>query len=164
MSDRSRTEYSIINMTASVGGYVLNVLLSFICRMVFVRQLNSEYLGINGLFSEILVLLSLADLGFGTAMAYSFYKPLAEKDEDKLAALISFYRKVYNIIALAIAVLGICLIPFLDKIIHVDRDIEHLSLYYIICLANTVTSYLFFYNLVILQVWCPMASCFAKLV
>ena len=83
MTERSRTEYSIVNIAASMGGYALNIILSFICRIVFVHQLSADYLGVNGLFGNILSMLSLTELGIGTAMIYALYKPVAQEDEKK---------------------------------------------------------------------------------
>ena len=76
--------------------YALNLLLVWIGRIIFVRVLSQEYLGINGLFTNIISVLSIADLGIPTAMTYSLYKPLAEKDSVKIAAMVSFFRKVCN--------------------------------------------------------------------
>lgn len=94
------------------------------------------HLGINGLFGDVLGLLSMADLGFGTAMVYSFYKPLAEKDYKKMAGLTTFYKKVYGLIAIVVSILGIAVIPFLPKIIKLDKEIPHLVLYYILSLGK----------------------------
>ena len=91
MKSRSRTEYSILNITAGVGGYIINTILGFICRMVFVKCLAADYLGVNGLFTNILSMLSLAELGIGGAVVYALYKPLAEKNEKKIASLIKVY-------------------------------------------------------------------------
>ena len=71
MKQYSRTQYSIMNISASFAGYGLNILLSFICRMVFVRCLAQEYLGISGLFTNIISVLSLSELGIGTAIVYA---------------------------------------------------------------------------------------------
>ena len=80
MRNRSRTEYSVINILTGLGGYVLNTVLGFICRMVFVRCLSADYLGVNGLFTNIITMLSLAELGIGSAIGYALYKPLAQND------------------------------------------------------------------------------------
>jgi len=125
---------------------VVSILLTFIGRQIFLRVLTVEYLGINGLFVNIISMLSLADLGLATAMSFSFYKPLAEKDEDKLAALVGFYRKIYNIIAAFVAVAGLALTPFLKYIINLESEIPNIEIYYMIALANTVVSYLFVYK------------------
>lgn len=124
----------------------LSIFLTFVGRAIFVRILAVEYLGINGLFADVLIMLSLADLGFGTAMAYSFYKPLAEKDKVKVTALITFYKKIYFFIAVMVAVVGIVFTPFLHLIVNVDTPIKYLEIYYLVMLANTVFSYLFVYK------------------
>lgn len=142
----TRTQNSFKNMVYGLLNKVVSLFLSLANRYIFLRVLPIEYLGINGVFSDVLTMLSLSDLGFATAMAYSFYKPLAEHDENKLIALMTFYRKVYHIIALCVAVLGVCIVPFLDVIIHVDYEIEHIEIYYLIALFNTVVSYLFAYK------------------
>ena len=103
------------------------VLLRFVSRTIFIYVLGVEYLGINGLFSEILQMLSLADLGFGTAMVFSMYKPLAEKDEYKLAQLVQLYKKIYTVIATVITIIGIGIVPFLKYLVNLDQDIPYLT-------------------------------------
>lgn len=142
----NRTDKSMRNITYGIVEKIVILLLTFIRRKLFIVYIGVEFLGINGLFTEILGMLSMADLGLGTAMAYSFYKPLAEKDNKKIAALITFYKKLYNYIALAVAVIGIALVPFLKYIVNTDKNIPHLTLYYLIFLSNTVVSYLFVYK------------------
>lgn len=134
----------------SIINKVVHILLTFIGRQIFLRVLAIDYLGINGLFANVLSMLSLADLGLAVAMSYSFYKPLAEKDEDKLAALIGFYKKIYNYIAAFVGVAGLILTPFLKYIINLDNEIKYIEVYYLISLANVVTSYLFVYKATII--------------
>ena len=147
----SRVKNSTYNIFFGMLNKVVIMLLTFVSRAIFLRVLSEDYLGINSLFSSILNMLSLADLGLGTAMAYSFYKPLAEKDEKKIASLIAFYKKVYNYIAAAVAIVGICIIPFLDYIVKTDQDIPYLKVYYFVFLMNTVVSYLFVYKSTIIS-------------
>ena len=142
----NRTNKSMRNITYGIIEKIVILLLTFVRRKLFIMYIGVEFLGINGLFTEILGMLSMADLGLGTAMAYSFYKPLAEKDTKKISALITFYKKLYNYIALAVAIIGVALVPFLKYIVNTDRDIPHLTLYYLIFLSNTVVSYLFVYK------------------
>lgn len=149
MSD-SRVKKSTYNMIAGFLNQFLTLIFSFISRTVFISVLGKEYLGLNGIFADVLNLLSMADLGFNTAMAYSFYKPLAEHDEDKLAALVNFYRKVYNVIAISVTVAGIAVIPFLRLVVNTEKDIPNLELYYLFALAGIVISYLFVYKTTIL--------------
>ena len=141
-----RIKKSILNLSFNYINQILILILSFISRTVFIHYLSIEYLGINGLFSDILELLSMADLGFNTAMSYSFYKPLAEKDYKKIAGLTTFYKKVYNIIAIVVTVLGLSVVPFLRKIINLDKNIPNLEVYYLFSLAGIVVTYLFVYR------------------
>lgn len=147
----SRTINSAKNVAFNIANQLLNVLLAFVSRKVFIMCLSVDYLGISGLFGDIFSMLCLADLGFGTAMTFSMYKPLAEHDYDKLAGLINFYKKVYRIIATAITVIGLALIPLLPYLVNTETEIEHLNLYYILMLANVVSSYLVVYKTCIIS-------------
>lgn len=81
---------------------------------IFIKILGSEYLGLNGLFTNILTVLSLAELGVGEAITYSLYKPLAQKDIAKCKMLMKLYKKVYSIIGVVIMIIGLAITPFLD--------------------------------------------------
>ena len=142
----SRTNNSIKNIVYSWTNQVLTIILGFVSRSIFLYCLSIDYLGIQGLFGDILNMLSLADLGFGTAMTFSMYKPLAEHDIDKLAGLTNFYKKIYRVIAIAITAVGLAIIPFLKYLINLDSDLPNLTLYYVLFLANTVASYLVVYR------------------
>lgn len=147
MQERSRTEYSLLNIFVGIGGYILNTILGFACRMVFVRCLSADYLGVSGLFTNVLTMLSLAELGVGSAIVYALYKPLAEHDEEKIAALVKLYGKAYRIIGTCIAIVGIMLMPFLSVIITEAPNIkESIYLLYIINLLNTAGTYFFSYR------------------
>lgn len=147
MKERSRTEYSILNISASLGGYVLSVVLSLINRIVFTRCLPPAYLGISGLFSNILSMLSLAELGVSGAIVYALYKPLAQNDEEKIASLVQVFGKAYRTIGLVIGGLGLCVLPFLDLLIGEQPEIaESIHLIYVIFLFNTASSYFFTYR------------------
>ena len=150
-NSESRVKNSTYNIVFGMLNKFVIMILTFVSRAIFLQVLSEDYLGINSLFSSILNMLSLADLGLGTAMAYSFYKPLAEKDEKKIASLTAFYKKVYNYIAAAVAIVGICIIPFLDLIVKTDQNIPHLRIYYFVFLMNTVVSYLFVYKSTIIS-------------
>lgn len=147
MKERSRTEYSILNMMTGVGGYAINTVLGFVCRMVFVRCLSADYLGVNGLFTNLLTVLSLAELGIGNAVVFALYKPLAEHDEKKIASLVRFYGTAYKIIGIVVAIVGIAMLPFLNMIITEQPDIrESIYLLYAINLFNTSSTYFFSYR------------------
>lgn len=147
MQEHTRTEYSVLNIITGVGGYFLNTVIGFICRMVFTRCLSADYLGVNGLFTNVLTMLSLAELGVGSAIVYALYKPLAEHDEAKIASLMKVYEKAYRFIGLVVAGVGLSLMPFLNVIIQEQPDIsESIYLLYLINLFNTASTYFFSYR------------------
>lgn len=147
MKQRSRTEYSLINMLTGVAGYGINTVVGFVCRIIFVRTLAADYLGVSGLFTNILSMLSLAELGISSAITFALYKPLAENDEAKVASIMNYYRKAYMAIGCFVAVVGLALLPFLEFIITDPPDIrESIYLLYLLYLANTAISYFFSYR------------------
>ncbi|MBR5293309.1 MAG: sugar translocase [Oscillospiraceae bacterium] len=149
---KSRLQNSILNFTSGLAYRLLHMLLSFAIRTVFIYCLSADYLGINGLYGNILTMLSLAELGFGVAMVYSLYQPLATNDQLKLAQLMGLYKQVYRIIGTVILFLGLALVPFLDVLIKDPPNVDGLTFYYLIFLGNTVLSYWFFaYRNAILQ-------------
>lgn len=150
IENKSRIHNSLRNFVVALAQQTVTLILGFVSRWLFIHVLGASYLGINGLFSNILTVLSMADLGFGSAIVYSMYKPLAEHDEDKLAALIYFYKKVYNLIALVISVIGLTLLPFLKYLVTLDNPVPCLEIYYLLLLGNTVISYLFSYRMCII--------------
>lgn len=147
MKKNSRTKNSMINMATGFGGQLLATILKFVVRTVFIYALGKSYLGINGLFTNILSMLNLADLGVGSAIAYRLYKPLAEKDEKRVRVLIKFYKLAYKVIGAVILLLGMLLIPFLPKLIKDYDTLEGLGinavLLYMLFLMKSVASYLF---------------------
>lgn len=147
MRTLSRTEYSIINMFTGMAGYVINTIIGFLCRIIFVRTLEVEYLGISGLFSNVLSMLSLAELGISSAITFALYQPIANDDKSKINAIMHFYKKTYIIIGVVIAVVGLALVPFLDIIItDVPNIKENIYMLYLLYLLNTVVSYFFSYK------------------
>ncbi|MED1201770.1 lipopolysaccharide biosynthesis protein [Heyndrickxia acidicola] len=142
----SRTRNSVKNIYTGVSYQVFRVFLTFITRTVFIHTLATEYLGINGLFSNVLTVLSLADLGIGDAIIYSLYKPIVENDEKKVSAIMNFFRTSYRLIGICILLIGLCLAPFLDNVITTNKYIPDLTLIYILYLSNTVSTYFFAYK------------------
>ena len=147
----SRTYNSLRNTKYALIGQILGLLVSFFARIIFIRILGKEYLGINGLFTNILTMLSLVELGIGPAIVFSLYKPLAENDTKKIKALMQLYKKSYIIIGIIIAILGILITPFLDYLIKDKPDVSNLNLIFLMFVANTSISYFFAYkrNLII---------------
>lgn len=147
MATKSRTQNTILNIITGLGGYAINTIMGFVCRIFFIRCLTAEYLGISGLFTNILTMLSLAELGISNAIIFALYKPLAVNDEEKIASLMKFYAKAYKIIGIVVAVFGLCMIPFLGFVIKNPPNIkENLYVIYIIYLFNTSSSYFFSYK------------------
>ncbi|WKY43525.1 oligosaccharide flippase family protein [Eubacteriaceae bacterium ES2] len=142
----SRTENSIRNIEVALVGQLLGLLVKFLARMVFVRVLGAEYLGIDGLFTNILSVLSLAELGVGSAIVYSMYDPIAREDTEKLKSLMGLFKKTYTAIGLVILVLGIALTPFLQVFIKEMPDIPYIRLIFVMFVTNTAISYFFSYK------------------
>jgi len=152
MKQRSRTEYSLINIFTGFVGYGLNTIIGFVCRIIFVRTLSAEYLGVSGLFTNILSMLSLAELGISSAITFALYKPIAHNDEKKISSIMSFYKKAYAIIGIVIGIVGLLLVPFLDVIITDTPNIkENIYVLYLLYLLNTVVSYFFSYRQALLH-------------
>ena len=147
MKQRSRTEYSLINMLTGVAGFGINTVMGFVCRVIFVRTLSADYLGVSGLFTNILSMLSLAELGISSAIVYALYKPLAENDEAKIASIMAYYRKAYAAIGCFVAVVGLSVMPFLEVIIQEPPAIkESIYFLYLLYLISTTVSYFFSYR------------------
>lgn len=151
MKNQSRVHNSIRNAIVGMVSQAITIILNFITRSVFITFLGVEYLGVNGLFTNILTILSLAELGVGGAMVYSMYKPLADNDEKTLQGLMNLYARAYKLIALFIAIVGTLLTPYLYIFIGKNAHINNLRLIYLLFLTNTVISYLFAYKRSILS-------------
>lgn len=147
MVEKSRTKYALMNAITGSLMQVVNVILGFISRTIFIYLLNIDYLGVNSLYTNILTVLSFAELGIGSAIVFSLYKPIADKDKSKIQALMKFYKNAYRLIGFSIFILGLCIIPFMGYIIKDVPDIkENLILIYILFLTNTSVSYFFSYK------------------
>ena len=150
-----RTKNSLINALVGVGGQVLNMLLQFVTRMFFIRYLSASYLGVDGLFTEVLGMLNLAELGIGSAMIFSMYKPVANDDRDQIARLMNLYKVMYRCVAAFVLIAGLCLMPFLNDMLK-DRggaEIDNLQLIYLLYLIQSSTSYLLSYKNSILMAY-----------
>ena len=146
----SRIENSIRNMKITVTGQLVALLVSFISRTVFIRILGSEYLGLSGLFTNILSVLSLAELGINTAIMYSLYEPLAKQDHAKIRAIMSLFAKVYTLICVTIGLVGTALTPFLGFLIKERPNIDGIEVYYLLFVLNLALSYLAAYKRLLL--------------
>lgn len=147
----SRIENTSKNFMFSTISTMLSSILGFVSRTVFIKVIGVTYLGANSLFTNILSMLSLTELGIGSAISFSLYKPLANNDIKTIKSLMLFYKKAYRYIAIIIAIIGIMLIPFLDVFIKDSGGMEHIAFIYLIFLYNTVVSYLFSYKITLLS-------------
>ncbi len=140
----SRIQHSLRNVAASLGGQMLNNLMRLICRTVFIYTLGQEFLGISSLYANILTIFSMTELGLGTAITYSLYRPLAEGDLETVKSLMLFFRRAYRVIGLVILGLGLVLMPFLPHLMTGTTEAVNIYLYYLLYLSQAVISYLFF--------------------
>lgn len=134
------------NLRYSGINYIVINLLKFIIRIVFIKNLSIEYLGLNGLFGNILAILSLAELGIGPAIVYSLYRPLAYGDRSTVKAIMRLFKKVYVAIGGVILFLGLLVYPWLDSFIKDGQTLPDVHYFYLVFLFNTVVSYLWSYK------------------
>lgn len=149
-NENSRSRNSFRNMVFAFTYQFVNLLLQFISRSIFISTLGAGYLGLSGLFSNVISVLNLADLGIESAVLYSFYKPLANKDYRKISALLKYYQKLYYGIAAVMMGGGILTVPFLQYLVKLDNEIPFVRLYYLLMVVNTAASYLFSYKICVL--------------
>ncbi|MBR2786189.1 MAG: oligosaccharide flippase family protein [Clostridia bacterium] len=145
---KSRTTNTIYNFATGIVGQFIAILMQFIVRTVFIQTLGKSYLGINGLFSNILSMLSLAELGVGSAILFKLYDPLAKNNKARISVLMKFYKTVYMWIGIIVTIIGVLLIPFLHYMINDYDKLETLGInaviIYLLYLLQSVSSYLFF--------------------
>lgn len=142
----SRTDYVKKNIFYSYIGTLLTSVFSVVCRTIFVYTLGPSYLGVSGLFTNVLGVLSFTELGIGSAIVFSLYKPIAEDDREKIKSLLTLYKKAYRLIALIVTVIGIAIIPFLGYLVNTDIPMSEIRVFYYIFLFNTVSSYFVTYK------------------
>lgn len=144
----SRTAYAVKNSFFGIIGKLSMLFIAFVSRTIFIYELGKYYLGVNGLYTDVLNMLSFAELGFGSAMVFALYKPVAEGNDERTRQLMLFYKNVYRLIALVVLVLGLVLVPFLQYIIKGIGSLSlfELRLYFLIFLINTVTTYFVSYK------------------
>ena len=151
MREKSRAKNALLNI---IFGYIAQIgifILSFVGRKIFLNFLSADYLGINGLYSNILTILSLAELGLDTAVVFSLYKPVAEHDTLLISSLLRFFKRVYFVLAIAIFAVGLCLAPFLRFLVTSDLPTTDLIVYYVLFLTNTVASYFIAHKVALLS-------------
>ncbi len=141
-----RVKNSFNNTTLTFLSNLINIIVGFIAQKIFINILGTEYLGINGLFTNIISMLGIVELGIGSAIIYNLYKPIIENDKETIKSLMSFYKKAYNLISIIIFILGIIIMPFLPLFIkEVNVDVN-LNLVYLLFIADIICSYILSYK------------------
>ncbi len=151
MESKSRTEYSARNTTATVTSRLLAIVMGYALRVVFTHMLTESYVGINGLFLDIVNVLSLSEMGVGTAITFALYRPIADGDVEKQKSLMRMFGNFYRLVAAIVVVLGLALLPFMDILIKDYEDVDQITYIYLLYLANTALSYLFIYKKILMD-------------
>lgn len=150
IGSKSRTEKAMLNSTITLMCQIFYLVSSFICRTIFTHILGKEYVGINGLFSNIFMLLSFADMGLGSALVYRLYEPIAKNDIIKISMYLHLYKRIYRIIVAVITMAGISFLPFLNYLIQMPDIKERVLYIYILYLLDVIISYTYIYKKAIL--------------
>ncbi len=149
MQTFERTKNSIKNFTLTIALNFISLLAAFVYRTYLIKLLGVEYLGLSSLFSSILNILNLANLGIGSAIVYELYKPISENDERAIKAHMNFYSIVYPVIGIIIIVIGLIVMPFLPYLAK-DREvlasIPNVPIIYMFFILNSATTYFFSYK------------------
>lgn len=142
----NRLKNAMLNSSILATIQIVTVLLRFANQTIFIRVLGKQFLGLNGLFTNVLSFLAFAELGVGTSIVFSLYSPLANDNKKNIAALMNFIQKAYRYIGMTVGILGLATIPLLPYFIKDYHDVDHIVLYYVLYLANSVISYFFTYK------------------
>lgn len=148
-----RTKNSIKNIIVALILNLISIIIGLISQKVFISSLGTEYLGINGLFTNIISMLGIVELGLGSAIIYNLYKPVADNNKKKIKSLMHFYKISYRIIAVVVTIIGLLIIPFLGLIVKDTNISENLIIIYLLFLTDIVCSYLLTYKRSILYAY-----------
>ncbi len=146
MKPLTRTDHSVKNAYITTVSRMVAILMGFATRVVFTRTLSESYVGINGLFTDILNVLALSELGIETAITFALYRPIAQDNKEEQKSLMRLYSWYYRIVAAMVLVIGLLFLPFMDLLIKNEPDVDHLTLIFLLYLFNSVLSYLFIYK------------------
>ncbi len=141
-----RSTNSIKNAMVTTIMNLITILIGFVAQKIFIQTLGTEYLGVNGLFTNIVSMLGIVELGLGSAIIYHLYKPIADGNKEEVKSLMLFYRISYRVIAILITIIGLCIIPFLRYIVGEVNIHENIVYIYILFLIDVIASYLLTYK------------------
>lgn len=142
----SRTNNSIRNIKYAIVGQFIGIIVAFINRTIFIKMLSLEILGINGLFTNIISMISLAELGVGSAIIFSMYDPIANKDILKIKSLMDLYKKTYRYIGLIVLLIGTLMTPFIHVFFKQKIELNYINLIFLLFVINSASTYLFSYK------------------
>lgn len=146
---KSRTSNAALNVVSGLSYQIVYIISSFIFRTIFIMVLSKEYLGINGLFTNILSVLSLVELGFGSSIVYRMYKPIANSDVSSVAKYMNFYKKIYMVMGMILLVVGLSLTPAIKFLIKDSAEIPadiNIYLIYALFVLQSASSYFLVYK------------------
>ena len=143
MKKLTRTKKNVI---IAAFDNLVNIGTSFITRKFFIQVLGLEILGINGLFGNIISMLSIAELGFSSAVIYNMYRPVVNNDTKKIKSILEYYKRVYRIIGVVVLALGLTIVPFLNNIVTNYSGNINIYIAFLLILADTVFSYYLSYR------------------
>lgn len=150
-NNASRTKNVTKNLMVGIISKAFLLVATFVTRTLFIRILGAEYTGISSLYSNILSLLNLAELGFGSVLTYELYKPLRDNDEEMVTDLVALFKKIYSIIIVVVLAFGLLLVPFLKYIVKSDLNQTDLLIYYLLYLTDSVASYFVAYRTMVIE-------------
>lgn len=139
------------NIGISIFSQVIIILLGFVSRKVFLDSLGTEYLGVNGLLTNVLSAMVLIEGGMGISIVYNLYKPLADNDEEKIIALVQLYKKVYMLLATIVLLICCAMYPFLNILMKSSEGVKGITIVYIIFVIKSVLSYIYSYKWVLIN-------------
>ncbi|MGL5245569.1 MAG: lipopolysaccharide biosynthesis protein [Sarcina sp.] len=137
-----RTKHAMKNISISIFSQIVIILLGFVSRKIFLDNLGAEYLGVNGLLTNILSIIILIEGGIGGSIVYNLYKPLADNDHEKVAALVQLYKKAYLVLAIIILVISCAIYPFLGIFMKGGSGIPGMAIVYFIFVAKNMALYI----------------------
>ena len=151
----ARTQNAKRNIYSGIVNKATKIFLPFFIRAFLIQKLGIEYLGLDSLFSSVLQVLNLAELGFGSAIVYNMYQPIAENDEETICALLKFYRNIYRIMGTLIFIIGLILIPFIPHLINGDypSSLNIYALYFIYLVNTSLTYWMYAYKTALLNAY-----------
>ncbi len=141
-----RKKKSFFNMVGSLGSYAISLIFTFITQRCLIHILGIEYSGVNGLFNNILAILSIAELGIGSTIIFRLYKPIAEDNKEEIKSWMNFYKICYRFVALFITIIGLIIIPLIPMLINSPAIKESIITLYLISLLDVVISYCMTYK------------------